>query len=97
MSRPLFFTSMIRPEMMFAAAIRTSIIRISRMTLRSTFRAPQKAALRSVQSVTVAAGPAMAATSGLSATALSGSASLSSMKSGAPSRPKNRLACSMGM
>ena len=36
MSRPLFFTSITRPEMMFIAAMATSSIRISRMTLRST-------------------------------------------------------------
>ena len=36
MSRPLFFTSMMRPEMMFMAAIATIIIRMRRITLRST-------------------------------------------------------------
>ena len=39
MSRPLFFTSITRPEMMLAAAMNTSIIRIRNMVLRSTCRA----------------------------------------------------------
>ena len=36
MSRPLFFTSMTRPEMMFRVVIATSIIRISLIAVDST-------------------------------------------------------------
>ena len=72
MSRPLFFTSMTRPEMMFIAAITTTIIRIRRITLRSTCRALKKAWLRSRQSVTMAPGPAARMMSGLMASSLSG-------------------------
>ena len=36
MSRPLSFTSMIRPEMMLSAATSTISVRIMNMTLRST-------------------------------------------------------------
>ncbi|MNL88280.1 hypothetical protein D3C87_2178980 [compost metagenome] len=39
MSRPLFFTSMTRAEMMFRVAMATMKNRISRITLRSTCRA----------------------------------------------------------
>ncbi len=42
MSRLLFFTSMMRPVTMLSAAIATTIIRISRITLRSTTSASDR-------------------------------------------------------
>ena len=44
MSRPLFFTSMMRPEMMFIAAISTRTDRITNITLSSMLSAAQEAA-----------------------------------------------------
>ena len=41
-SRPLFLTSMIRPEVMFIAAISTSTDRITNITLSSTSSARRK-------------------------------------------------------
>ena len=51
MSRPLFFTSMIRPETMFIAAISTRIDRMMNITLSSMSKARKKdpAASRQVQ------------------------------------------------
>ena len=40
MSRPLFFTSMTMPEMMFMAAMATTRPRMMLMATRSTFSAP---------------------------------------------------------
>ncbi len=97
MSRPLFFTSIQRPEMMFRAATNTISSRISRMVLRSTSKALKKLWFLSRQSVTMASGPAALATRGLSSPARSGSVSLTSMTSTACSRPKNSWACSSGM
>ena len=51
MSRPLSFTSMIRPEMMLSAATSTISVRIKNMTLRSTSSAVKKVAFRWRQSV----------------------------------------------
>ena len=50
MSRPLSFTSMIRPEMMLSVATSTISVRIMNMTLRSTCRAEKNEALRWRQS-----------------------------------------------
>ena len=50
MSRPLSFTSMIRPEMMLSAATSTISVRIMNMTLRSTCSAVKKVWLRWRQS-----------------------------------------------
>ena len=50
MSRPLSFTSMIRPEMMLSAATSTISVRIMNMTLRSTCSAEKKVWLRCRQS-----------------------------------------------
>ncbi len=51
MSRPLSFTSMIRPEMMLSAATRMISVRIMNMTLRSTCSAEKNEMLRCCQSV----------------------------------------------
>ena len=51
MSRPLSFTSMIRPEMMLSAATSTISVRIMNMTFRSTCSALKKVTLRMRQSV----------------------------------------------
>ena len=51
MSRPLSFTSMIRPETMLSAATSTISVRIRNMTLRSTCSALKKVALRWRQSI----------------------------------------------
>ena len=51
MSRPLSFTSMIRPEMMLSAATRMISVRIRNITLRSTCSALKKVALRCRQSI----------------------------------------------
>ena len=52
MSRPLSFTSMIRPEMMLSAATRMIIVSTRNITLRSTASALKKVGLRSFQVVT---------------------------------------------
>ena len=97
MSLVLFFTSMIKPVMMFIAAIATTNIRIRRITLRSTCQASKKLWFRSVQSVTMAPGPAALATLPRMLRARSGSASFTAMASTAWSRPKKSWACSSGM
>ena len=51
-SWPLSFTSMMRPEMMLSAATSTISVRMRNMTLRSTWSAVKKVALRWRQSVT---------------------------------------------
>ena len=51
MSRPLSFTSMIRPEVMLNAATITMIVRIRNITLRSTCSALKKVELRWRQSI----------------------------------------------
>ena len=51
MSRPLSFTSMIMPAMMFSAATSTIRARIRNMTLRSTSSAVKKVAFRCRQSL----------------------------------------------
>ena len=51
MSGPLSFTSMIRPEMMLSAATSTISVRIRNITLRSTWSALKKVALRWRQSI----------------------------------------------
>ncbi len=49
-SLPLSFTNMIRPETMFSAATSTIMVRIRNITLRSTWSALKKVALRCRQS-----------------------------------------------
>ena len=51
MSLPLSFTSMIRPETMLSAATSTIRVRIRNITLRSTWSALKKVALRCRQSI----------------------------------------------
>ena len=60
MSRPLSFTSMVRPEMMFSAATSTISVRMMNMTLRSIFSASKKLLLRSRQSVMIIGRPTTA-------------------------------------
>ena len=63
MSRPLSFTSMIRPEMMLSAATSTISVRIRNITLRSTCSALKKVALRCRQSTMKIGRPAASVTS----------------------------------
>ena len=51
MSRPLSFTSMIRPDTILSAATSTISVRIRNMTLRSTWSALKNVALRWRQSI----------------------------------------------
>ena len=73
MSRPLFFTSMTRPEMMLSAAISTTIERMMNITRRSVSSAERKAPEASRQVQSSARGPAAAASAGSSSSTRSGS------------------------
>ena len=84
MSRPLSFTSMVMPEMMFSAATRMIRVRMRNITVRSTFSASKKERLRWRQSVMIMGRP----------TALSSFKRMASMSSGSCTKASMTLASS---
>ncbi len=89
MSRPLFFTSMTRPETMLSAAISTTRLRMMNITRRSTSSADRKAPEASRQVQITPRGPAAAVERpDASARPRRGSATMTSTSSAAPSRLK---------
>ena len=97
MSRPLFFTSITSPEMMFIAAISTTSDRMMNITRRSTSSAERKAPEASRQVQITARSPAAAAIGARSASTRDGSATKASISSAAPSRLKKLCASAKGM
>ena len=97
MSRPLLRTSMIRPETMLSAAISTRIARITNITSSSMSSARRNEADPSRQVQAIARGPAASSSAGTMASTASGSSTMTSISSTAPSRLKKGCASASGM